>query len=75
MANSADAAAIGVAAATARSEIGGQVVIQTLDKLNQYGGSGRKYGNQAGISSTYHFARQVLSSVYSGKGAVASLKG
>lgn len=66
-------AALGLAVSTAKAKMAGQVVTQTLDKLNS--GAGSKRGASAGMSDTYHFAKDVLSSVYSGKGAIASLKG
>ncbi len=59
---------------TSKAQIGNEIVTQTLDKLNNGSmGGGKKCGNQSGMSDTYNFSKQVLSSVYEGKGAIADM--
>ncbi len=64
------------AANTSKAAIGGQIVSKTLDTINRVAptkGKG-KYGSGS-AAATYDFSKAVLSSVYSAKGAIASIKG
>ncbi|MCL1915888.1 MAG: hypothetical protein FWG17_04190 [Desulfovibrionaceae bacterium] len=74
MADSTAAALGGLAASSAKAQFGAQVVTKTLDKLNQWGGKGGNAG-LSGMAQTYDFSKEVLSAVYGGKGAIASLTG
>ena len=61
-----------VAAATALDSLKADIVIKTLDTLNQ---SGNKAGSSADLEASYDFQKTVLSAVYEGKGIVTDLKG
>ena len=75
MMTDAASAAFGVMASTAKAQLDSEIVTQTLDKLNEWDGKGGNYGGQAGMAQTYDFSKEVLSAVYGGKGAIASLTG
>ena len=60
-------------ATTALEQVKGDIVTQTLDKLNSPTSGGKKmskYSAQAAMSDTYNLSKSVLSSVYEGKGTI-----
>ena len=73
MAN-ATASMAAMATATSKATFGAEVVTQTLDKLNKYGSS-KKSSGFGSMSDTYNFSKDILSAVYSGKGAIANIIG
>ena len=75
MADNLSAAASMAAAATSKAKMGAEIVTQTLDTLNSSTYSGKSGGSDGGMSDTYNFSKQVLSSVYEGKGTIADSKG
>ena len=72
MTNQAAQAAV-VGAAVSLEKIKGDIVTQTLDKINSPGSggtSGKAKNAQSAMSDTYNFSKSVLSSVYEGKGTI-----
>lgn len=71
------AAAATAAANTTKQTVGAQVVTKTLDTLNKTAptkGKGKYKSGGADMTASYEFNKDVLSSVYSAKGAIASMK-
>ncbi len=71
-----DAAILAAAAAgTSKAAIGGKIVSGTLDIMNKTAPSkGKGKYSHSDMSASYDFNKAVLSSVYSAKGAIASVK-
>lgn len=68
---SAEAAVIGIN--TSLDKVKGDIVTQTLDKLNSPGSIGKSKNSASGMGSmsdTYNFSKSVLSAVYEGKGTI-----
>ena len=66
------------AASTSKAVIGGQIVTKTLDTLNKTApskGKGKYSSTSGNMAASYDFNKSVLSAVYSGKGAIASISG
>ncbi|MCL1940182.1 MAG: hypothetical protein FWG04_05925 [Desulfovibrionaceae bacterium] len=68
-------AAAGAAASLQR--VKGEIVTQTLDKLNSPGSGGKakkgKFGHGS-MSDTYNLSKSVLSAAYEGKGTIIDSK-
>ena len=78
MSSNATAALAVAAASTSKAVIGGQIVTKTLDTLNRTApskGKGKYSSGGGDMAASYDFNKSVLSSVYSAKGAIASMKG
>lgn len=64
------------AAKASLEKIKGDVVTQTLDKLNPIGGKKKsKQSAQTSMSDTYDLSKSVLSAAYSAKGVGINTKG
>jgi len=64
-------------AAISLERVKGEIVTQTLDKLNSPGSCGKSKKNTFGKSSmsdTYNFSKSVLSAAYQGKGTIIDNK-
>jgi len=57
-------------AAVSLEKIKGDIVTQTLDKINSPGTPNKAKNAQGAMSDTYNFSKSVLSSVYEGKGTI-----
>jgi hypothetical protein len=64
---------VAVAGAISMERTKGQIVTQTLDKLNTPGQGGKSKKNKfgaSGMSDTYNLSKSVLSAAYEGKGTI-----
>lgn len=64
-------------AAVSLEKVKGDIVTQTLDKLNETGSCGnskKSASAQNAISSSYDFNKSVLSAAYEGKGSIIDSK-
>ena len=65
------------AGSVALQRVKGEIVTQTLDKLNSPGKGGKSKKNKFGagaMSDTYNFSKSVLSAAYEGKGIIIDSK-
>lgn len=76
MADTLNAQVASLSASTATAKLNEEIVTQTLDTVNKYGGkSGGKSRGMGSMSDTYDLSKKVLSSVYEGKGTIADTDG
>jgi len=70
-------AQVAAAGAVSLARVKGEIVTQTLNKLNSPGSGGKSKKNKFGASSmsdTYHLSKSVLSAAYEGKGTIIDSK-
>jgi len=64
---------VAAAGAISMERVKGEIVTQTLDKLNSPRGGGKSKKNKfgaSGMSDTYNLSKAVLSAAYEGKGTI-----